>query len=145
MGALAARLAVALAGDSGGAATRRAVRRRVRAIVAGGSVLWLASNLVTLGGALAHADLSHDAAGGVKAAVELLLNLPGVAEVPKDLAHIGLAVSLGLAQKRQQLQEQQQEQAQEQQKLAQDAASSLHAVFGDIALGADVADQGADQ
>lgn len=46
-----------------------------------GSVLWLASNLVTLGGALAHADLSHDAAGGVKAAVELLLNLPGVAEV----------------------------------------------------------------
>lgn len=49
-----------------------------------GSVLWLASNLVTLGGALAHADLSHDAAGGVKAAVELLLNLPGVAEVGAD-------------------------------------------------------------
>ncbi len=71
----------------------------------------------------------------------------GHTQVPKDLAHIGLAVSLGLAQKRQQLQEQQQmqEQQEQEQQLAPEAASSLPALFGGIALGADVADQGADE
>ncbi|GFR42841.1 hypothetical protein Agub_g3799, partial [Astrephomene gubernaculifera] len=79
---------------------RGVVRRRVRAVVAGFSIVYAAVNLGDAATALMHADFSHDFASSSKAVLDFLATAPSVGGMAADLIHIGVAVGLGMAQRR---------------------------------------------
>ncbi|KAG2495815.1 hypothetical protein HYH03_006056 [Edaphochlamys debaryana] len=90
-------LAEVLAGAGAPPCERLRLRRRVRAIVTGASVAWVAANVLTVGQALGSVDFSNDLPNSTKAILDLLFNWHSFAEVARDLAEIGMAVSLGWA------------------------------------------------
>ncbi|KAG2495820.1 hypothetical protein HYH03_006060 [Edaphochlamys debaryana] len=97
-GLIAQALTDVLVGPNASACTRHGVGRRVRAVVAGASVAWVAVNVFTVAQALGGVDFSHDLPNSTKAILDLLFNWPNFGEVACELAEIGMAVSLGMAQ-----------------------------------------------
>ncbi|KAG2453984.1 hypothetical protein HYH02_001029 [Chlamydomonas schloesseri] len=59
------------------------------------SVAWIAANLAAVAGGLAHMDFGHDSATSVHNLLDFLFNVPSVSEAARELAQIGMAVSLG--------------------------------------------------
>ncbi|KAG2495825.1 hypothetical protein HYH03_006064 [Edaphochlamys debaryana] len=97
-GVIAHTLTDLLLGPHASACTRHHTQKRVRAVLAGASVAWVAVNVFTVAQALGGVDFSHDLPNSTKAILDLLFNWPNFGEVARELAEIGMAVSLGMAQ-----------------------------------------------
>ncbi|KAG2425215.1 hypothetical protein HYH02_015042 [Chlamydomonas schloesseri] len=79
---------------------RAAVRARVRAVVAGVSVAYAAANLGGCTDALMHVDFSNDPASACKAVLDFVTTAPSLGTIFADVMQIGVAVGLGVAQRR---------------------------------------------
>ncbi|KAG2494569.1 hypothetical protein HYH03_007335 [Edaphochlamys debaryana] len=90
---VAAVLADAIVGGPSPSA-KLAVRRRMRAFIAGASLAWTAVNLATACVALAGLDLSADVITSTHTLLDLACNLPDVGEVARELVHVGLAAGV---------------------------------------------------
>ncbi|GLC58981.1 hypothetical protein PLESTB_001429300 [Pleodorina starrii] len=80
-------------------ASRALVRRRVRGVVAGLSVMYTAANIGAAAVALAHADFAHDFSSSAKAVLDFMFTAPSVTGIASELLQIGVAVGLGMAQR----------------------------------------------
>ncbi|KAG2495819.1 hypothetical protein HYH03_006059 [Edaphochlamys debaryana] len=99
--AIARSLAEALHSGDREAQERDVTERRVRAVVAGASVAWAAANLTTLANAVGSVDWTfhHDITFGTKTLLDVLFSWGSLGEVARELAEIGVAVGLGMAQR----------------------------------------------
>ncbi|PNH04265.1 hypothetical protein TSOC_009591 [Tetrabaena socialis] len=89
----------AVLGPAASASLRLAMRRRLRATVAGASILLFLVHLAAMSPALAHMDFEHDFVASTKVLLDLVTSGPSLLENCKDLAQIGFAVTMGIAQR----------------------------------------------
>ncbi|PNH04263.1 hypothetical protein TSOC_009593 [Tetrabaena socialis] len=89
----------AVLGPAASASLRLAMRRRLRATVAGASILLFLVHLAAMSPALAHIDFEHDFVASTKVLLDLVTSGPSLLENCKDLAQIGFAVTMGIAQR----------------------------------------------
>ncbi|KXZ55855.1 hypothetical protein GPECTOR_2g1406 [Gonium pectorale] len=92
-------VADAVLGPTASASLRVALRQRLRATVAGASVLWFLINTSAMGDTLAQLGQDHDMVSCAKLVLHLASAGPGFMENCRELLQIGVAVGLGVSQR----------------------------------------------